>query len=127
MTRFDAADPDARVALIADAIAAHRERDSAYCTLEAPTAPETPMPWIQYGDGVCNLDCTDGEFDRLKGLLDEFGAFAVDELDSPEDAEGTNVKVRARTDPDRVAQFVETVFREVYGLAGDYRLWATEI
>ncbi|AGN00408.1 hypothetical protein L593_02285 [Salinarchaeum sp. Harcht-Bsk1] len=39
MTRFDASTPDDRRALVADAIRAHRERGSVFCTLEAGSPP----------------------------------------------------------------------------------------
>jgi len=128
MSRFAASTADERRALIVDAIAAHRDRTSAFCTLEIePVDQETPPPWIQYADGVLNLDCTDDELDRLKDVLERFPAMTIDELTRPENAEGTNVRVAARADDDRVAEAVDTIVREVYERPPDYRLWATEI
>ena len=141
MTRFSAATRAEREELFADAIAAHRERGSAFCTFQCEfdadneaTAreeddadePATP-PWIQFGDGTLNLDCTDEELDRLKALVGEFPSFTVDQLHSPEDADGTNVRVTARTDADRVAQFVERAFREAYDQPDTYVAWVTEL
>lgn len=123
VTRFDASDPSARRELIADAVAAHRERDSAYLTVEA----DGGEPWLQYADGVCNLDCTDAELDRLETLLSSFPAFEVAELTSPETAEGTNVRVETVVGPDRLAQFVDRVFDEVYELPADCRLWVASV
>jgi hypothetical protein len=86
-----------------------------------------PVPWVQFGSDTLNLDCTDEELDALEGLLGEFPSFRVDELTRPEEAEGTNVRVTARADEARVAEFVDRVFREVYGLPGDYRAWVVEL
>jgi hypothetical protein len=84
-------------------------------------------PWIQFSEGVFNLDCTDEELDRLKGLLEAYPSFRIDELNSPEETEGTNVRVTARSDENRLAGFVDDAFREVYGLPEDYRAWVTEL
>ena len=136
MTRFDA-DTDAdRIELVADAIAAHRERDSAFCTLEAdedPSGdPEFLPPWVQFADGTLNLDCTDDELDRLATLVSRFGAFTIEEretvpAESAEEDPGTNVRIDARADDERVGQFVDAVFQEVYDLPAEFRLWAVEV
>lgn len=45
MTRFDADTEAARIELVADTVAAHRDRDSQFCTLEAAAdASDTPNP-----------------------------------------------------------------------------------
>jgi hypothetical protein len=131
MTRFDADATAERIALVADAIAAHRDRDSAFCTLEADSDqgddPDFLPPWVQFADGTLNLDCTDEELDALSTVLSGFGAFTITSRESIEDAPGTNVRVAARADDERVGQFVDAVFREVYGLPEDFRLWAVEV
>lgn len=132
MTRFDAETPEDRRALAEDAIAAHRGRDSAFLTLEAELPAETTdedavAPWIQLAEDTLNLDCTDTELDRLKSLLDEYPSFTVDELVRPEEAEGTNARILARTDEERIAQFVEDAFRQVYDQDEEYRLWAAGV
>lgn len=135
MTRFDAATADARQELFTDAIRAHTERNSAFLTIEATTddtdegAEESsePTPWIQYADGTFNLDCTDDELDRLKSLLDGFPSFTIDDLATPEDVDGTNVRVTARTDDERVAEFADQVFRQVYDRPEGYRAWIAAI
>ncbi|MWV39188.1 hypothetical protein [Natrialba sp. INN-245] len=153
MTRFEATDPTERQKLYVDAITAHRTRGSHFLTLEADgdrlesdmmaspsdgnergtasTASDdaelaTP-PWIQFGDGTINLDCTEDELETLKGLLAEFPAFKIDELTRPEEAEGVNARVSAKADPNRIAQFVDSVFRRVYDLPEEFRVWAVEI
>lgn len=135
MTRFDAADPAERRKLFADAIAAHRARDSAFLTIEAPTATDDgdeggtdePAPWIQFADGVVNMDCTDEELDRLEALLNEFPAFKISELTRPDDVEGTNVRVSALADANRIAQFLDRCFRDVYERPEDYEAWAVSV
>lgn len=136
MTRFDAADPEDRRRLFVDAIEAHRGRGSAFLTIEVdPTTlegedapdPELGTPWVQFADGVVNLDCTDAELERLKDLLSEFPAFGIDEITRPEDAEGNNVRVTARTDADRIAQFLDAALRRVYALPEDYRAWVVDV
>ena len=148
MTRFDAADPGERRKLFADAVAAHRSRGSAFLTVEAELTeaereaqsgdgdgggdgadadPDPVAPWIQFADQTFNLDCTDEELERLEALVGEFPEFRIDGMESPEEAEGTNVRITARSDANRLAQFVDRAFREVYGREEDYRAWVTEI
>ncbi|WP_227353754.1 hypothetical protein [Haladaptatus salinisoli] len=135
MSRFSADAPKERRKLVADAIAAHRTRGSAFCTLQAGFDPEAAAeaereevpPWIQFGDNTINADCTDEELERLKALLREFPAFKVEELHSPEEAEGTNVRISAKADANRIAQFVERAFREAYECPETFTLWAVEV
>ncbi len=146
MTRFDAADPGERRKLFAEAVAAHRARGSAYVTIEAELTDaereaagedsdddgdendaDPVPPWVQFADETFNLDCTDEELERLKTLVGEFPEFRIDEMESPEEADGTNVRITARSDANRLAQFVERTFRDVYGREEGYRAWVTEI
>ena len=144
MTRFDASDPTERRKLFADVIAAHRQRGSQFCTVEAeradddsfdPTAEDAdnddeavqPPPWVQLAEDTFNLDCTDAELDRLKSLLDDYPEFRIDQLESPEGAEGTNVRITARSDAARLGGFVERVFREVYDRPEEYRAWVVDV
>lgn len=155
MTRFDATDPTERQRLFADAVTAHRERGSPFLTVEAEltdaeqarvdeladsetdaeteTASDEPaetppqVPWVQFADQTVNVDCTDAELDRLKDLLSEFPEFRIDQLESPEESEGTNVRVTARADANRLAGFVERVFLTVYERPDDYRAWVVQL
>jgi len=79
---------------------------------DAPPA-ELGVPWIQFGDGTVNLDCTDAELETLKTVIGEFSAFKIDELIRPEEAGGVNARISAKADPNRIAQFVDEVFLEV--------------
>ncbi|QFU83971.1 hypothetical protein [Natronorubrum aibiense] len=152
MTRFDAADPAARRKLYVDAITAHRNRGSEFLTLEVDETafatedessfdedgtdtdsaddgpdPALGVPWIQFGDGTINLDCTDSELETLKSVLDEFPAFKIDEIHRPEDAAGVNVRISAKADPNRIAQCLDAIFQRVYDLPADVRVWAVEL
>jgi hypothetical protein len=132
MTRCDAASEGERLKLYADAATAHRTRSSDVMTVDVdPDSDVTDggavPPWIQLAGTELVMDCTDDELDRLKELLGEFPEFRIDELVSPEEAEGTNAVVTARSDANRVAGFVERAFREVYELDEEYRAWVTAI
>jgi len=129
MTRFDADTAQHRRDLIAEAVRAHRERESRFCTVEADPAfaDEMGVQWVQFGDGLVNLDCTDQELSRLTDLLSARGGMSVTERESPEDAEGTNVRVEVHGDAERVAGLIEDCFREVYELPEDVRVWAVEV
>ena len=143
MTRFDADTPTDRRKLFADAVTAHRTRGSAFLTIEAapPEEPafdpngeadedeeeDEPQPWLQFAEKTFNLDVTDDELDRVKSLIDEFPEFRIGELESPDEAEGTNVRVTARSDANRLADFADRVFREVYKREEGYRAWVVAV
>lgn len=128
MTRFAAESPAERRKLFVDAVVAHRERASAFLTVEAdPEDEDDPAPWVQFGDRTFNLDCTDDELERLKSLLDSYPAFRIDRLETPEEAEGTNVRITARSDANRLAAFVDEVFRAVYDRPEGYRAWVAAV
>ncbi len=136
MTRFSATEAAARRKLFVDAIVAHRDRASDFVTIEADGEAvaaaedidsELGVPWVQFADGVVNLDCTDAELEALKKLLPEFPAFKIDELSRPEEADGVNVRVSAKADPNRIAQFLDAVFVNVFGLEADYRVWVVAV
>ena len=128
MTRFDAATEEDRRSLFADAIRAHDERSSAFLTIETDSeADEDRPPWVQFADGLVNLDCTDAELDRLKTLLGDYPEFRIEGLERPEDAEGTNVRIAARADPERVAGFLDRIFTESYEYPTDYRAWVAAV
>ena len=130
MTRFAAATPEARRKLFAEAIVAHRERGSPFCTLvadvDATEAEEAP-PWVQFGDGVLNVDCTEDELEALKAVLGEFPAFEIDDIRRPEEVEGINVRVSALADPDRVAQCIDSLFRDVFDQPEEFEVWAAAV
>lgn len=144
MTRFVADTPEERRALVAEAIQAHRERDSPFVTFEAEPADvdgdgngdddgagaaESSTPWIQYADdeGLLNLDCTDAELPIIEGVVDEFGGASGADRTSPAEADGTNLKIQVRGDDERVSMLVESIFRDGFSLSAAYRVWVTEL
>jgi hypothetical protein len=141
VTRFDAADPTERRKLVADAVRAHRERPgSEFLTVEGswPGVETTEaggdtddepaaLPWVQFADRTFNLDATDDELARLDDLLAEFPEFRVEARESPGEAEGTNVRITAKSDAGRLAMFVDEAFVRVYGAPADYRLWVVAV
>ena len=134
MNRFAGSTPRERESLVVDAIDAHRERDSPYLTLEvdrtAANREETagPPPWIQYRDrdGQLNMDCTDGELESIEAAIDSLGGVRVTDRSSDPEA-GTNLRVTASGDDERIAMIVETLFVDGFGLAEDQVVWAAEI
>lgn len=131
MTRFTATTAADRVALIADAVVAHRQRGSPYLTAAAATAPpDAAVPaWVQYRarDGRFNTDCQSDELDRLIGYLEGYPSFTIVARQQPEDTDGTNVHIEGYGDDERLAQFVEGMFTEVFAYDVDYRLWISEV
>lgn len=144
MTRFDATDPGERRKLVADAVRAHRERGSEFLTVEAAWGDDEetladlgaddgdddttePDPWIQFGDRTFNVDVTGAELTRLDALLNDYPEFRVEARESPAEAEGTNVRITAKSDAGRLAAFVDDAFLRVYEAPADYRLWAATV
>jgi hypothetical protein len=131
MTRFEAEDPRERRKLFAEGITAHRTRASPFVTFEADTPPDADedaaRPWVQFAEQTFNLDVTDAELDDLKSLLSEFPAFRIDRLESPEEAEGTNARITARSDANRLATFADRLFIDVYGRDEGYRGWVAAV
>lgn len=137
MTRFDADTPSGRRDLFEAAIRAHQERESPFLTIELAQAERTEtaaeasdaeaVPWLQFGTPTVNLDCTDAELDALHALLDDYPELTVEDLERPESSEGTNVRITAYADPERLARFFDRVFRAVYGREEGYRAWVTQV
>ncbi|ESP88943.1 hypothetical protein [Candidatus Halobonum tyrrellensis] len=93
---------------------------------DASDEPAAP-PWVQFAEDTFNLDCTGEELDRLESTLDDFPEFRIDALDSPDETDGTNVRISARSDANRLAEFLDRTFREVYDRPEDYRAWVTQV
>jgi len=131
MTRFDATEVEARQELFAATVTAHRERGSEFCTIEPdetpPDSDDDLVPWIQFGGTTVAMDCTDAELDRLKELLDEYPDLRIDDLQRPEEAEGTHVRITAHADEGRLADFFDRVFQDAFGYPEDYRAWAVSV
>lgn len=126
MTRFDAADPAERRALVAEAVLAHRERASEVAVFEAAATDDGESTRITYADRVLTLECTDEARGRLDDLLGEYPVFKIKQPDTRKAPEGT-VHLSALADPKHVADFVDDAFPAVYDLPGDYRLWVVRV
>ncbi len=124
MTRFAASEPADRAALVAEAVTAHRERASERAVFEAETGDGSVS--IVYADRTLTLRPDGDERDRVDALLAQFPVFKVAQPETRK-ADAGVVHVSAIADAKHVADFVEAAFREVHGLAGDYRLWVVEI
>ncbi len=131
MTRFDAETPADRRQLFADAIGAHRQRGSEFLTVEPedlpPEAEDELVPWIQFSETTVSMDCTDAELDRLKELLGSYPDFRVENLVSPEEADGTHAQITARSDANRLAMFIDEAFQSVYGYESTYKAWVVGV
>ena len=131
MTRFTAATAEARVALIVDAITAHRRRKSPYLTVEADTPPAgTERPaWVQYRarDSRLNVDCLSDEFDRLVEYLETYPAFTIVSRETPDAADAINVHIEGYGDDERLAELIDGLFKAVYEYEPGYRLWVSEV
>ncbi len=131
MTRFDATTAGDRRKLFTEAIAAHRKRESEFITIEPDELPPEPddelLPWIQLAGTTIGLDCTDGELERLKAVLDSYPDFRIEQIESPEQAEGTHARITARSDANRLAMFIDEAFQAVYGYEDGYKAWVVAI
>lgn len=130
MNRFRASTAEERRALFQAAIAAHRERDSAFLTLEAAPAEDRagPPPWIQYrvADETLNLDCTAAERESIQGVIADVGGARVDARESVEDG-GVNLRITVRGDDERLAAIIERLFVEGFDLDETVSVWAAAI
>jgi UDP:flavonoid glycosyltransferase YjiC (YdhE family) len=120
VTRFDADGPRERRGLAAEAILAHRKRDSDRTTFEADDVA------LVFDDGRFTFSVTDEQRPRLDDLLGEYPVFKIAQPETRKADPGT-VYVSAVTDPKHAADFVEAAFRSVYELPEDYRLWVTAV
>lgn len=86
---------------------------------EPPIDAEDTAPRVEYEDGRIRLEIDDGERTRLEGLLEEYRVFKIDEPDTRKATAGV-VFVSAVADAKHTADFVESLFREVFGLEEGY-------
>lgn len=113
MTRFEAATPETRRALFAEAVAAHRRRDSDAAVFEAAGRR------LRYDDRLVRFEVDGVERGRLDELLGTFPVFKPKQPETRKADDGV-VFVSAIADAKHAADFLDAAFREVYGLAEDY-------
>ena len=81
--------------------------------------PAHLSPRVEYEDADVRLELDDGERSRLEELLEEYRVFKIDGPVTRKAPDGV-VHVSAVTDAKHAADFVESLFREVYGLDEGY-------
>ncbi|MFB6083537.1 MAG: hypothetical protein ABEJ94_04755 [Halorientalis sp.] len=114
----DAADRRTR---IAKAIVAHREAGH-----DSPvrfTAPDAPA--VEYCDREITVQVDDAEHDRLDDLLDDFPVFKIAQPATRKAPDG-EVHVSAIADPKHAADFLDTLFLDVFERPDDYGLRVEE-
>ena len=96
--------------------------------VEARRADEAVVLGVEGGDGRATyedrslrVEVDDEERERLEDLLAEFHVFKVRGPETRKAREGV-VHLSAVTDPKHAADFLEALFREVYGAPEDYSL-----
>ncbi|MWG35168.1 hypothetical protein [Halomarina oriensis] len=80
---------------------------------------------LRYDDRTVVLDCSSDERERLDALLAEYPVFKVKQPETRKAPEGT-VVLSAIADAKHLGDFLESVFREVFGASEDYELRVTE-
>ena len=79
---------------------------------------------IEYHDRVLGLEVSPTERDRLEELLESYHVFKIEQPATRKADDGV-VYLSAVTDAKHAADFVEALFREVYGLDEEYELRAS--
>ena len=74
---------------------------------------------IEYDDRSLRLELTSAEQDRLEGLLETYHVFKIEQPQTRKADPGV-VYLSAVTDAKHAADFIEALFRDVYGLAAGY-------
>ena len=78
---------------------------------------------VEYDDRVIRIEADPRERDRLDSLLSEYHVFKIKQPETRKADEGV-VYLSAVTDAKHATDFIEALFREVYGLDGEYELRA---
>lgn len=76
---------------------------------------------IEYDDRTLRLELTSEERDRLDELLEAYHVFKIEQPETRKADRGV-VYLSAVTDAKHAADFLEALFREVYGLGNGYEL-----
>lgn len=108
----------------------HRQRGSERLILDAVAEAagpvhEEPPPCIKYAAGTLSVDLTEAQRTQLDTLLEEFPVFKP-EQSTTRPTSGGIVSLSAIADPKHTADFIDAVFRSVYGLPDGYTVQATQ-
>jgi len=109
-----ASTPEARRQAIVKAVVEARTADEAVTFLADDGR-------VDYEDRRLRVEAGDDERDRLEALLSEYHVFKIQQPDTRKAPAGV-VYLSAVTDPKHAADFVEALFREVYGAGAEYDL-----
>ena len=81
---------------------------------------------IEYDDRVLRLELTPSQREQLETLLGSYHVFKIKQPETRKADDGV-VYVSAVTDAKHAADFIEALFRELYGFGEEYELRANEI
>ena len=109
-----ASTPEARRRVIVEAVVEARAADEAVTFLADDGR-------VDYEDRRFRVEVEADERDRLETLLSEYHVFKIRQPDTRKAPAGV-VHLSAVTDPKHAADFVEALFREVYGAGAAYDL-----
>ena len=76
---------------------------------------------VEYDDRVIRIEADSGERDRLDSLLSEYHVFKIKQPETRK-AEDVVVYLSAVTDAKHASDFIEALFRDVYGFDEGYEL-----
>lgn len=88
---------------------------------DEPAVFETDGVTVVYDDRTVELELTPDQRARLESLLSEYRVFKLQQPETRKAADGV-VYVSAVTDAKHAADFLEAVFREVYGRPRGYEI-----
>lgn len=117
-------DPEGRRrAMVAAVVAARRDDEPVTfaADLDEGDGTAADRTRVVYEDRSLRLELDDGRRERLEALLSEYRVFKVEQPATRKAAPGV-VSLSAVTDPKHAADFLEALFREVYGAPEDYGL-----
>ena len=117
---MDADDPRSRRQALVSAIVEARRSDEpvAFSSADADAR-------VRYADRTLRLEVDADERERLDELLGAYHVFKVEQPATRKADDGV-VYLSAVTDPKHAADFIEGLFREVYGASEDYELRLSE-
>lgn len=114
MTR-EAHAPHDRFSLVMESITAHRKRDSDGAVFE------TDAGRLTYADRTITLELTETERGRLDTLFESYPVFKIEQPATRKAPDG-EIHVSALADPKHTADFIESVFRDVFEQGEEYEL-----
>lgn len=112
--------PRDRLSLVVESITAHRKHNS------DGTVFETDAGRLTYDDRTITLELTETERERLDTLFESYPVFKIEQPATRKAPEG-EIHVSALADPKHTADFVESVFRDVFEQGDEYELRVIQV